>query len=486
MKIIDRYILTSYLKIFFSFFFILMFIFIIQIIWVFIDDLAGKEVDFEIIFKFLLFYSPKLLPLVIPLTVLLASIMTFGNLSEQYELAAIKSSGISLFRSMRSLLVVNIILCIGMFFIANSLIPYAEFKSYNLRKNLAKLKPALAITEGVFSDINNMNIKVERKYGPDNNLLEDIIIHQNNFNSRNTLVIKAESGELRSQDSSEILQLVLNNGKRYEEIESRSPNNKQVSPHTLVSFEKHVMNIDLREFNKVDFDDEKFSNTYRMQNISQLNFSIDSLSKNLVFRYNNFAKNFYARTGISNFGRNVRTDNSFKDSVLYTNYNSHLKDFPRNKQLDVLNESLNLTNSHVQVLLNQKDNFFIKEKIVNLHKSNLYDKYALGFASLILFFVGAPLGAIIRKGGIGLPMVVSLILFLSYHFIGTFSRNAAEDGSIDALIGSIIPNAIMLPLGLYLIYRASSDKSIFNFDKISYPFRLFLKKISSIKFRLKK
>ena len=105
---------------------------------------------------------------------------------------------------------------------------------------------------------------------------------------------------------------------------------------------------------------------------------------------------------------------------------------------------------------------------------------------LILFFVGAPLGAIIRKGGIGLPMVVSLILFLSYHFIGTFSRNAAEDGSIDALIGSIIPNAIMLPLGLYLIYRASSDKSIFNFDKISYPFRLFLKKISSIKFRLKK
>ena len=173
-----------------------MLIFIIQIIWVFIDDLAGKEIDFEIIFKFLLFYSPKLLPLVIPLTVLLASIMTFGNLSEQYELAAIKSSGISLFRAMRSLLVVNTILCIGMFFIANSLIPYAEFKSYNLRKNLAKLKPALAIKEGVFSDINNMNIKVERKYGPDNNFLEDIIIHQNNFNSRNTLVIKAESWSL--------------------------------------------------------------------------------------------------------------------------------------------------------------------------------------------------------------------------------------------------------------------------------------------------
>ena len=201
MKILDKYILTSYLKIFFSFFFILMFIFLIQIIWVFIDDLAGKEIDFEIIFKFLLFYSPKLLPLVIPLTVLLASIMTFGNLSEQYELAAIKSSGMSLFRSMRGIVVFNLILSVGMFFIANTLIPFAEFKSYNLRKNLAKLKPALAITEGVFNDINLMNIKVGRKYGPNNTLLEDVIIHKNNFNSKNTLVIKAESGELISRET---------------------------------------------------------------------------------------------------------------------------------------------------------------------------------------------------------------------------------------------------------------------------------------------
>ena len=139
MKIIDRYILKSYLKIFFTFFFILMFIFIFHLIWMFIDDLAGKEIDFEIIFKFLIFYSPKLLPLVIPLTVLLASIMTFGNFSENYELAAIKSSGMSLFKSMRSLIVFNLLLCVGMFFVANSLIPHAEFKSYNLRKNFLKI-----------------------------------------------------------------------------------------------------------------------------------------------------------------------------------------------------------------------------------------------------------------------------------------------------------------------------------------------------------
>jgi len=479
MKIIDKYILTSYLKIFFSFFMILMFIFIIQIIWVFIDDLAGKEVDFDIIFKFLLYYSPKLLPLVLPLTVLLASIMTFGNLSENYELAAIKSSGISLFKSMRSLIVFNLLLCLGMFFIANTLIPYAEFKSYNLRKNLAKLKPALAITEGVFNDINTMNIKVAEKFGPDNNLLRDVIIHMNNYNSKNLIVIKAEEGKLINSDSDEILQLVLKNGNRYEEIQSQKPSDKQVKPHTYVSFEKYIMNIDLRDFNQVDFGEEKYNNTYRMQNISQLKYSIDSLSKKLEFRYANFGKSFYTRTGISNFKRNVRMDKKDFYKNLYSNYKTHLSDYPKDIQISIVNSSLNNLSSQKQVLSNQKNTFFIKEKIINLHKSNLFDKYAFALTSIILFFVGAPLGALIRKGGFGLPMVVSLILFLAYNFIGTFTRNAAEDGSIDAMLGSWVPNIIMLPLGIYLIWRASADKAIFNLDNLLNPFKVVFNKIFS-------
>ena len=477
MKIIDKYILTSYLKIFFSFFIILMLIFLIQIIWVFIDDLAGKEVDFEIIFKFLLYYSPKLLPLVLPLTVLLASIMTFGNLSENYELAAIKSSGISLFKSMRSLILFNLLLCVGMFFIANTLIPYAEFKSYNLRKNLAKLKPALAITEGVFNDINTMNIKVAEKYGPDNNLLKDVIIHKNTYNSKNLIVIKAEEGKLINTDSDEILQLVLKNGNRYEEIENQKPSDKQVKPHTYVSFEKYIINIDLSDFNQVDFGEEKYNNTYRMQNISQLKYSIDSLSKKLAFRYSNFGKSFYTRTGITNFTRNVRMNKKKIDKNLYTNYKIHLSDYPKDIQVSIVNSSLDNLSSQKQVLNNQKNTFFIKEKIINLHKSNLFDKYAFALTSIILFFVGAPLGALIRKGGFGLPMVISLTLFLAYNFIGTFTRNAAEDGSIDAMLGSWVPNIIMLPLGIYLIWRASADKAIFNLDNLLNPFRLAFNKM---------
>ena len=475
MKIIDKLILKSYFTIFVSFFFILMSIFIIQIIWVFIDDLAGKEVDFEIILKFLLFYSPKLLPLVIPLTVLLASIMTYGNLSENYEMAAIKSSGISLFRSMRSLVFFNIILCGVMFYVANTLIPYAEFKSYNLRKNLAKLKPALAITEGIFNELNELNIKVKNKYGPNNNLLEDIIIHKQNKNNKNYLVIKAKNGELIGAENQDFLQLVLKDGKRYEEIETVN-NGKQIKPHSYVSFEKYIMNIDLSNFNQVDFENEKYKNTYRMQNVSQLNLSIDSLSNKIKSTYKNFSKSFYTRTGITNFKKTIRTDNAATEKTLFKNYQTHLTDYPKDIRVSIINSSLNNITSQVQVLNNQKSNFFIKEKIINLHKSNLFDKYSFALASIILFFVGAPLGALIRKGGFGFPMVISLVLFLGYHFAGTFSRNAAEDGSLDPALASWIPNLIMLPLGIYLISRASSDKTIINLENIITPFKRFFQK----------
>ena len=257
MKILDIYILKSYLKKFFSFFFLIMLVFIFQTIWMFIDDLAGKEVDYEIIFKFLLYYTPKLIPLILPLTVLVASIMPFGDLAENYEFAAIKSSGISLIRSMRSLIAFNLILCISVFFVSNNLIPYAEFKSYNLRKNLAKVKPTLAITEGVFNNVGIMNIKVDDKYGLDNSNLKGIIIHKTNINNDNNIVIKASSGKLVSNEYSDVLKIELNDGYRYEEIYTKNSNTDEYKPQTKIYFEKHEIYIDLKELNNVDFTNEK-------------------------------------------------------------------------------------------------------------------------------------------------------------------------------------------------------------------------------------
>ena len=465
MKILDKYILRSYLTKFFSFFFLIMFVFIFQTIWMFIDDLAGKEIDFEIIFKFLIFYCPKLIPLVLPLTVLLASIMTFGDLSENYEFAAIKSSGISLFRSMKSLMYFNILLCIVVYFVSNNLIPYSEFKSYNLRKNLAKVKPSLAITEGIFNDLGLMNIKVSNKSGIDNSNLEDVIIHKTNRNNDNTIVIKAKNGKIISDEENDILRIQLNDGYRYEEILAEKPNSKQYKPHTQIYFETHEIFIDLKQIYNVDFSKEMYNNTFRMQNLKQLDFSIDSLENKLVKEYANFGDNFYRRTGVFNF--QTKYNRPFeKNTIDIGNYNTILRDFDLQSQKSIINSVENNINNQIANLDTQKANFFIREKIINLHKTSYHDKYAIPISTLILFLLGAPLGAIIRKGGFGFPVVTALIMFLFYHFLGTFAKNAAEDGSISPFIGSWISNIIMLPLGIYLLKRASSDKSLLNIDNI--------------------
>ena len=431
----------------------------------FIDDLAGKEIDFEIIFKFLIFYCPKLIPLVLPLTVLLASIMTFGDLSENYEFAAIKSSGISLFRSMKSLMYFNILLCIVVYFVSNNLIPYSEFKSYNLRKNLAKVKPSLAITEGIFNDLGLMNIKVSNKSGIDNSNLEDVIIHKTNRNNDNTIVIKAKNGKIISDEENDILRIQLNDGYRYEEILAEKPNSKQYKPHTQIYFETHEIFIDLKQIYNVDFSKEMYNNTFRMQNLKQLDFSIDSLENKLVKEYANFGDNFYRRTGVFNF--QTKYNRPFeKNTIDIGNYNTILRDFDLQSQKSIINSVENNINNQIANLDTQKTNFFIREKIINLHKTSYHDKYAIPISTLILFLLGAPLGAIIRKGGFGFPVVTALIMFLFYHFLGTFAKNAAEDGSISPFIGSWISNIIMLPIGIYLLKRASSDKSLLNIDNI--------------------
>jgi len=474
MKVLDRYILKSYLTKFISFFVIIMIIFIFQTIWMFIDDLAGKELDAEILFKFIVYYCPKLIPLVLPLTVLLASIMTYGDLAENYEFAAIKSSGISLFRSMKSLLIFNTILCFCVFFISNNLIPYSEFKSYNLRKNLAKVKPTLAISEGVFNNLGNMNIKVDDKFGIDNNKLKNVIIHKTNKNNDNLTVIKSENGQLIFNEELDVLNIVLNNGYRYEEILTESPGNKEYKPHTKIKFNRHTIVFDLKKFYNVDFSEEKYNNTFRMQNIKQLKFSVDSLEQKLLQQYNNFSNSFYKRTGIYSFQTKYKGSGSF-DKINISDHNTILSDFEESYRVPILKSiKRNIENQRV-TLSTQKTNFFVRNKLINLHKLSYYEKFAISLSPIILFILGSSIGAIIRKGGFGYPVLFALIIFLTYHFIGTFSKNAAEDGTISATFGSVISTIIILPVSVYFFRRAIMDKDLINIDFMSIKLFNFLK-----------
>lgn len=479
MKIIDRYILSSYLTRLISVFGICMFIFIIQTFWLFIDELAGKGLDIIIIGKFLIYYSPKLIPLVLPLSVLLASLMTFGTLSENYEFAAMKSTGISLLRALLSLVIFHIILGIGTFYFSNHVIPYGELKSYNLRRNLAKLEPTLAIREGIFNEIGSYNIKVKNKYGDNDRFLEDVIIHEYTPNKKNNIVIKAEKGEMKNEPTDPNLKLILYNGNRYEEFIPKNVKDRLRIPHAKVSFDIYEMNIDLSKFNNVNLNEENITTSYRMKKIDQLRISIDTLETSFKEKQNIFYNNFSKKNSFS-FWLKKRNNSNYRGE-----FPEHILNFIKTdenwKKATVYDKAISKVRNSLNDLNAKRRQFFAFQKLINLHKITFQEKFTLIFVSLLLFLIGASLGAIIRKGGLGLPLVLSVIIFLTYHYIGLFSKNAAEDNSILPIIATWIPTILLAPFSYILTKRATSDKGFVSFYFLYSPLLKLINKIPSLK-----
>ncbi len=467
MKILDKYILKFYLTRFIGVFAICFLIFIIQTFWLYIDELAGKGLDIFTIGKFFLYFSPKLVPLVLPLSILLASLMTYGTLSENYEFIAMKSNGISVIRSMIALLIFHIFLGIGAYYFSNNVVTVGELKSYNLRKNLAKLKPTLSIREGIFNDIGNMNIKVNKKYGDNDQFLEDIILHTISDDAINRVVVKAERGEVKNENEG-YLQLVLKNGNRYEDVEANKAVDREKFPFTKASFDEYILNIDISEFNNVDLDEENYRSTYKMQKINELNKNFDTLS--LKF---NEDKLIFGRSFISNHPiKKLPNLNKPQIDSLKLNIELNFMNLLKDPEVYELNSLLNMADEEVNIymrqLSNKKRTFFLQEKLINLHKLTINERYSIIFACIFLFLIGASLGSIIRKGGLGLPLVLSIIIFLTYHYIGVFGKNAAEDSTLSPFIGSWMSTFIIAPFAIYLTKLVSTDRGFSTtlFDRI--------------------
>ncbi|WP_317197718.1 LptF/LptG family permease [Neotamlana sargassicola] len=478
MKILDRYILTTYLRTFFSVFTILMLIFILQTVWLYIRELAGKDMDIVIIGKFLLYALPKLIPLVVPLTILLASIMVFGSFAENYEFAAMKSTGISLQRAMSGLSVFIVILGITTFLFANNAIPWAELNFYNLRRNIAKLKPSMAIAEGQFNPIESTpyNIKVKSKYGDRDQFLNDVVIHVKGSKNENSTTIISKEGELASEKDSNVLKLILTDGYYYSDISPEKRKDREKKPFAKTKFETKIINIDLSELNNVDIDEKSQTDKYSMLNVSGLYQSIDSLGEKAKRDYEIFAKNLHQRSSLL-LPKNIAAPNS-KTKAPDSTYLGNLLDiYNTKKKLQLIENTMRTLSSPQQIIKSKETNLKVQNEIYNRHIISLHEKYALGFACIILFFVGAPLGALIRKGGIGLPMVIAILLFLTYHFIGIFATNSAKKGGFNPVLAPWFSTLIMLPLGIFLTKRATADKGLFDFDSILDP----LKKIFRIK-----
>jgi lipopolysaccharide export system permease protein len=469
LKILDRYIVQQYLIRLVSIFAICMLIFVVQTFWLYIDDLAGKGLDFETIFKFLIYFIPKLIPIVLPLSILLSSLMTFGSLAENYEFAAMKSTGISLVRCMTALFIVHLFIGVGSYYFSNYVITSGEVKSYNLRRNLAKLKPAIAIREGVFNDLGQMSIKVKRKYGENKRMLEDVIIHEKTDDYKNRIVIKAKNGELKSKTTDATLQLVLYDGNRYEEILGKNFEERSRFPHAKVHFEEYVMNIDLSQFNNVDLNEQQYTTTYRMQKVSQLRTSIDTLERDLSKQRKVFSDNFNKKHYASELNATIEKDTFQIDSVLKANLLNIIKTDENFEIIRIVESSSSDLGGIIRSLENKKKTYFTFQKAINLHKMILLEKFTLIFSCIFLFLIGASLGAIIKKGGLGLPLVLSVIIFLCYHYIGIFAKNASEDNSINPILASWISTMVLVPVAIYLTKRASSDEGLVNLDFIIVP-----------------
>ncbi len=475
MKILDRYILVTFLKTFLSVFIILMFIFVLQTIWLYISELAGKDLDVWIILKFLWYVSPRLIPLVLPLTILVTSLMVFGSFAEKYEFAAMKSTGISLQRAMGSVIGFIILLSITAFFFANNVIPYSEYKWQNLRRNISQLQPSMFISEGQFGQIgDDFNIKVEEKSGDRGQYLKDVVIHKKNITrpNGNFTVIIADNGEIASEEGSNTLSLILKQGNYYEEIQSNTPAKQKGDPFAKSYFDEYAINIDLTELNNKDLDKENDLNNQNMYNIRELRVEIDSLSESYTKDIESYTKNMYYRSGLEKL-----TGKPVRDTVKPAIVSSILEIYNPKLQLQIVKLALNNAKGTLQTVDAKKTEFKAKTKRLNKTEIALHEKYALGIACIILFFVGAPLGAIIRKGGMGLPMVIAILLFLTYHFIGIFAKNSAEDGTMHPFIATWISTGIMLPLSIWLTYRATTDQGVFDMDTFFQRIaRLFGKK----------
>ena len=459
-------------------FVILFFIFVLQGIWLFISELAGKDLDTFTIIKFLSFYAPTIVPLVLPLSVLLAGIMTFGSFAENYEFAAMKSSGISLQRAMKWLSAAILLLSLVSFFFANNVIPESQYRFLNLRKNIVQQRPAMAIAEGQFNSIGSITIKVGKKTGDNGNELENVVMHVKNQELGNgaSTVIKAKRALLKSEKNSNYLQLQLFDGNYYENVLPKDYNERKKVPFAKSSFKEYILNIDLTKLNSTEGDDNDITSE-KMLNINELKYTIDSLQTNYIKDVVSYSDNIILRSNVTNAFNQVVIDTVSKKEKVENILN--LFNFSDQKRvLEIARNNISSTEFSIE---NSQNDLLNKQKNIYSHWIVYHEKFMLAYSCLLMFFIGAPLGAIIRKGGIGLPMVFAVIIFIAYHFMNVFGRKLAQEAAVLPFFGTWLASIVLTPLAIFLTYRATNDIGLLiSFDWLTEP----LKKLYSKKTNL--
>lgn len=463
IKKLDIFIIKSFTLLFFGTFFICLFIFMMQFLWRYVDDLVGKGLAISVLSEFFFYAILTLVPTALPLAILLASLMTFGNFGERYELLAIKAAGISLIRVMAPLFVFTIFLCSTSFYFQNVVAPKAQVKLFTLLFSMKQKSPELDIPEGVFYDeIEGYNLYVKHK-NKETGTLYNIMIYNFSDGFDNAHIIVADSGKLEMTADKQHLRLHLYSGEMFENLKSQSSSIQNV-PYRRESFsEKHTIIEFNSNFNMID---ESFmNNQYQSKNMTELQTAVDSMN-HLV---DSVGKTFYKEAITSTYRSrdNLSKEDTLKirkakltaintDSVFN---NLSLSDKQR-AVANALSTSQSIGNDWKFKSFNTVDT----DKRIRRHEMEWHKKIALSISCLIFFFIGAPLGGIIRKGGLGMPVVISILIFIIYYIIDTTGAKMARNGTWIIWTAMWISTLILAPVGIFLTYKSNNDSVVLNID----------------------
>ncbi len=476
IKKIDTLILKAFVGPFLATLFISIFVLVMQFFWLYIDDLVGKGIDLLTIAELIAYVSVSILPMALPLSLLLSSIMTLGNLGETFELVALKSAGISLLRFMRPLLFVAILLSIVAFFLSNNFIPVANLKLDRLKYDIIMAKPAFDIKEGTFYDkIDGFVIRVGQK-AEDNKNIKDVLIFEKNYGLQDNLLV-AKSGKMDITPDNQYLEFVLKDGWRYEETGNSGENDKTQMVRT--GFKTYKKMFDMSSFQMGQTDEEGFKYSPKMLTITQLTPTIDSLERG------DSAFSAFSRNEMSNYLGFVKyQDSAWTDYKGKTDKKDYLSAYPDSLKSIYFANNVSQINSLKSNTDFQTQDYLDKQSSLRSHKIEWHRKFTLSVACIILFMIGAPLGSIIRKGGLGMPLVFAIIFFVLFYILNTFGEKFARQGVLTAMEGMWLSSLILLPIGAFLTYKAMHDSQLFNkesYYRIFRSVRKFLNKIGLAK-----
>ncbi len=458
-------------------FFFVIFILLMQFLWKYIDDLIGKGLEFQIISEFLLYTSATLVPLAIPLAVLLASLMTFGNLAENLELLALKSSGISLIRIMNPVIVLTALIAVGAFFFSNNVLPYSNLKMRSMLYDIQQQRPELTIKPGVFdNNLEGYSIRIGDR-DPKTSLLKDILIFDHTDNQGNISVTIADSGYMRMSADEKHLLLTLYNGKSYIELQKQKSEGKHIKSYPLRrdQFDQQEMVIVLTGFGLNRTDETLFRNSYSMLNLEQLNHFDDSLTSDLNEILDRFrsamdksligkSKNIMIKSQefIPDSLETVQEAGDFKiQPVFVDTLYASLNKLERRK---AISQAINFARSNKSITTSNVGTAEWKVARLRRYQNEIHRKYSYSILCLIFFFIGAPLGAIIRKGGLGMPVIISVLLFLIYYVISMVGEKFSREGMVPPSIGMWISTFILVPVSIWLTQKAVKDSVILNIE----------------------